>query len=59
MCVCLCAVAVFSKGQVWSERYRFLARGGGYVWVETQASVVHNQRTDKPQSIVCVHHVLR
>ena len=49
---------LFSKGQVMTDRYRFLAKHGGYVWVTTQATIIYNNRTHRPESIVCVHYVL-
>ncbi|XP_076099182.1 hypoxia-inducible factor 1-alpha-like isoform X1 [Mytilus galloprovincialis] len=53
-----CYKQLFSKGQVMTERYRFLARNGGYVWVITQATIIYNNRTHRPESVVCVHYVL-
>ncbi len=52
-------VSVFSKGQMVTDRYRFLANGGGYAWVETQATVITHPQTEKPQCVVCIHSVLR
>ncbi|GFO15879.1 hypoxia-inducible factor 1 alpha [Plakobranchus ocellatus] len=49
---------LFSKGQTMTEPYRFLAKEGGYLWVVTQATVINNSRTLKPQSVVCVHYVV-
>lgn len=49
---------LFSKGQMWTDSYRFLACGGGYVWLETQATVVHNSKTDKPHCVLCVHYLI-
>jgi hypothetical protein len=48
---------VISKGQTETNRYRFLARNGGYVWIVTQATVVFDKQ--KPQSVVCVNYVIR
>ena len=50
---------VFSKGQTITGLYRFLAKGGGYVMVETQATVIYNTRTEKPEHVVCVNYVVR
>lgn len=36
-----------------------LAKQGGYVWVETQATVIYNTKNSQPQCIVCVNYVLR
>ncbi|XP_037829359.1 endothelial PAS domain-containing protein 1b [Kryptolebias marmoratus] len=47
-----------SKGQAASSQYRMLAKNGGYVWVETQGSVIYNSRNSQPQCIVCINYVL-
>ncbi|XP_033873063.1 endothelial PAS domain-containing protein 1-like isoform X2 [Acipenser ruthenus] len=47
-----------TKGQVVSSQYRMLAKHGGYVWVETQGTVIYNTRNSQPQCIVCVNFVL-
>lgn len=51
--------AVFAKGQVTTGQYRMLAKKGGFVWVETQATVIYNPKNSQPQCIVCVNYVLR
>ncbi|XP_033733955.1 hypoxia-inducible factor 1-alpha-like isoform X2 [Pecten maximus] len=48
---------LFAKGQMMTGQYRFLVKQGGFVWVITQATVIYNSRTQKPQCIVCVHYV--
>ncbi|XP_077351069.1 endothelial PAS domain-containing protein 1b [Festucalex cinctus] len=47
-----------SKGQAVSGQYRMLAKSGGFVWVETQGTVIYNGRNSQPQCIVCVNYVL-
>ncbi|KAM8945434.1 LOW QUALITY PROTEIN: endothelial PAS domain-containing protein 1 [Pelodytes ibericus] len=47
-----------TKGQVVTGQYRMLAKHGGYVWVETQGTVIYNTRNSQPQCIVCVNYVL-
>ncbi|XP_061083540.1 endothelial PAS domain-containing protein 1b isoform X1 [Conger conger] len=47
-----------SKGQAVSGLYRMLAKHGGYVWVETQGTVIYNNRNSQPQCIVCINYVL-
>ncbi|XP_054827036.1 hypoxia-inducible factor 1-alpha isoform X2 [Eublepharis macularius] len=49
---------MFAKGQVTTGQYRMLAKRGGYVWVETQATVIYNTKNSQPQCIVCVNYVL-
>ncbi|KAI4804723.1 hypothetical protein KUCAC02_026340 [Chaenocephalus aceratus] len=45
---------LFAKGQVSTGQYRMLAKRGGFVWVETQATVIYNNKNSQPQCIVCV-----
>nr|WNN25268.1 hypoxia-inducible factor 1 [Phoronopsis harmeri] len=49
---------LFSKGQSQIGQYRFLAKHGGYVWVITQATIIHHSKTQKPQCVVCVNFVI-
>ncbi|KAK6304496.1 hypothetical protein J4Q44_G00250820 [Coregonus suidteri] len=35
-----------------------LAKRGGFVWVETQATVIYNNKNSQPQCVVCVNFVL-
>ncbi|XP_075470956.1 hypoxia-inducible factor 1-alpha isoform X2 [Ascaphus truei] len=49
---------MFTKGQVTTGQYRMLAKQGGYVWVETQATVIYNTKNSQPQCVVCVNYVL-
>ncbi|CAF96125.1 unnamed protein product [Tetraodon nigroviridis] len=50
---------LLSKGQVSTSRYRFLANHGGFVWAETQATVLYNGKTSQPEAIVCLNFILR
>ncbi|KAG7298211.1 hypothetical protein JYU34_019022 [Plutella xylostella] len=50
--------ALFSKGQCETGQYRFLAKAGGYAWVQTQATLVTDKQ-QKPVAVVCVNHVIR
>ncbi|XP_071383835.1 hypoxia inducible factor 1 subunit alpha a [Centroberyx affinis] len=49
---------LFAKGQVSTGQYRMLAKRGGFVWVETQATVIYNNKNSHPQCVVCVNFVL-
>ncbi|XP_017164379.1 endothelial PAS domain-containing protein 1-like [Poecilia reticulata] len=35
-----------------------LAKNGGYVWVETQGTVIYNSRNSQAQCIMCINYVL-
>ncbi|XP_068766659.1 hypoxia-inducible factor 3-alpha, partial [Struthio camelus] len=50
--------ALLSKGQAVTNQYRFLAKRGGYLWAQTQATVIANSRSAQPEGIVCLHFVL-
>ncbi|KAL7848852.1 hypothetical protein SRHO_G00204750 [Serrasalmus rhombeus] len=49
---------LFSKGQVCTSQYRFLAKNGGFVWSETQATVLYNGKTSQPEAVVCLNFIL-
>ena len=42
-----------------TKYYRFLAKDGGWVWVQSYATIVHNSRSSRPHCIVSVNYVLR
>uniref|UniRef100_A0A8C9RJ43 SIM bHLH transcription factor 1a n=1 Tax=Scleropages formosus TaxID=113540 RepID=A0A8C9RJ43_SCLFO len=44
------------KGQVTTKYYRFLAKQGGWVWVQSYATIVHNSRSSRPHCIVSVNY---
>ncbi|XP_016431291.1 single-minded homolog 1-like [Sinocyclocheilus rhinocerous] len=46
------------KGQVTTKYYRFLSKHGGWVWVQSYATIVHNIRSSRPHCIVSVNYVL-
>ncbi|XP_070825938.1 hypoxia inducible factor 1 subunit alpha, like [Chaetodon trifascialis] len=49
---------LLSKGQVSTSRYRFLANSGGFVWAETQATVLYSSKTSQPEAVVCLNFIL-
>uniref|UniRef100_A0A8C2WVG4 Hypoxia inducible factor 1 subunit alpha, like n=1 Tax=Cyclopterus lumpus TaxID=8103 RepID=A0A8C2WVG4_CYCLU len=49
---------LLSKGQVSTRHYRFLANSGGFVWAETQATVLYSSRTSQPEAVVCLNYIL-
>ena len=51
---------VITKGQIQTPPYRFLAKQGGYAWVQTQATVVSvSNQNFRSQAVVCIHTRLR
>ncbi|XP_052744101.1 hypoxia-inducible factor 1-alpha isoform X2 [Bicyclus anynana] len=49
--------SLFSKGQCETGQYRFLAKSGGYAWVQSQATVITDKQ-QKPISVICVNYVI-
>lgn len=56
---CFIVIPVLNKGQVTSRYYRFLTKSGGWVWMQSYATIVHNSRSSRPHCIVSVNYVLR
>ncbi|XP_071656965.1 hypoxia-inducible factor 3-alpha isoform X5 [Patagioenas fasciata] len=50
---------LLSKGQAVTRPYRLLARPGGFLWAQTQATVMGSGRGAPPEGVVCVTFVLR
>ncbi|KAF7643483.1 hypothetical protein LDENG_00238600 [Lucifuga dentata] len=46
------------KGQVTTKYYRMLSKRGGWVWLQSYATIVHNSRSSRPHCIVSVNYVL-
>ncbi|CAB1352405.1 unnamed protein product, partial [Coregonus sp. 'balchen'] len=46
------------KGQVTTKYYRMLSKHGGWVWVQSYATIVHNSRSSRPHCIVSINYVL-
>ncbi|XP_031627182.1 protein single-minded isoform X2 [Contarinia nasturtii] len=46
------------KGQVTTRYYRFLTKSGGWIWMQSYATVVQNSRSSRPLCIVSVNYVL-
>lgn len=53
-----CHKILIEKGQVTTKYYRFLTKGGGWVWMQSYATIVHNTRSSRPHCIVSVNYVL-
>jgi len=46
------------KGQVTTKYYRLLTKNGGWGWMQSYATIVHNTRSSRPHCIVSVNYVL-
>ncbi|XP_012277983.1 single-minded homolog 2 [Orussus abietinus] len=46
------------KGQVTTRYYRFLTKSGGWIWMQSYATMVYNTRSSRRHCIVSVNYVL-
>ncbi|XP_028393358.1 hypoxia-inducible factor 1-alpha-like isoform X2 [Dendronephthya gigantea] len=53
-----CHKTLLTKGQSVSGYYRILAKYGGWVWVQTKASIVYASKTCQPQFVLCIHYAI-
>merc|ERR1712156_680492 len=51
-------LTLLHKGQASTRYFRWLTRSGGWVWVQSYATIVHNSRSSRPHCIVAVNYVL-
>ena len=49
---------MLSKGQASTKYYRFLTKSGGWVWVQSYCTIVHNSRSSRPHCVVSVNYVI-
>ena len=52
-------VVVLNKGQVLTDYYRLMNRHGGYVWLQTCATIICNAKNVDEQNIIAINYVLR
>nr|QHX41464.1 hypoxia-inducible factor 1-alpha-like protein [Halisarca dujardinii] len=53
-----CAEGVFEKGEGISGYYRFVAKSGVLIWLQTRAVLVCDSLSGKPQSLMCFNFVI-
>ncbi|XP_023241896.1 single-minded homolog 1-like isoform X1 [Centruroides sculpturatus] len=49
---------LLTKGQVTTKYYRFLHNKGGWVWIQSHATIIHNSRSSRPHCIVSINYVI-
>ena len=52
-------LTVLSKGQVLTDYYRLMNKHGGFIWIQTCATVLHNAKSPDEQNIIAINYVLR
>jgi len=50
---------VLNKGQSITDYYRLMTGGGGYIWIQTVASVICNSKNIDEMNIVAINYVIR
>jgi len=51
---------VLGKGQAATGLYRFLAKHGGYVWMQTSAALSGDENSERREKcVICVNYVIR
>ncbi|VDL91904.1 unnamed protein product [Schistocephalus solidus] len=53
-----CHEILLNKSQVTTSYYRLLTKNGGWVWIQSYATIVHNSRSSRPNCIVSLNYVL-
>ncbi|KAK9499120.1 hypothetical protein O3M35_003625 [Rhynocoris fuscipes] len=51
-------IDLINKGQVLTHYYRVMSKNGGYVWIQTCATVVSTSKNAEEQNIICVNYVV-
>ncbi|XP_059082432.1 single-minded homolog 1-like isoform X1 [Tigriopus californicus] len=51
-------VTLLSKGQASTKYFRFMTKSGGWVWMQSYMTIVHNSRSSRPHCIVSVNYTL-
>ncbi|XP_069500864.1 endothelial PAS domain-containing protein 1-like [Ambystoma mexicanum] len=49
---------LLSKGQTSTTQYRMLSKHGGYIWIQTDATLVYTGRHFQAESVVCMNYIL-
>lgn len=55
----VCVSPVLRKGQVVTGYYRWLQRRGGYLWVQSCATVSINHKAPHERNVIWVNYILR
>ncbi|KAI8477606.1 Neuronal PAS domain-containing protein 3, partial [Branchiostoma belcheri] len=50
--------SLINKGQVVSSYYRWILKNGGYIWVQTCATVTFNTKNNNEKSVIFINYVL-
>lgn len=51
--------SVMNKGQCVTKYYRWIQKNGGYIWIQSSATIAINAKNASEKNIVWVNYVLR
>lgn len=53
------SVSVMNKGQCVTKYYRWIQKNGGYIWIQSSATITINAKNANEKNIIWVNYVLR
>lgn len=53
------SVSVMNKGQCVTKYYRWIQKNGGYIWIQSSATIAVNVKNASEKNIIWVNYVLR
>lgn len=60
---CFCCVYIFlpvlNKGQCVTKYYRWMQKNGGYIWIQSSATIAVNAKNASEKNIIWVNYLLR
>lgn len=56
--LCLC-FSVMNKGQSVTKYYRWIQKNGGYIWIQSSATIAVSAKNSSEKNIIWVNYVLR
>lgn len=58
-CMFLCLLSVMNKGQCVTKYYRWIQKNGGYIWIQSSATIAINAKNANEKNVIWVNYVLR
>ena len=54
-----CNTLVLTKGQVITKYYRWMNKNGGWVWMQTKASLIPHPDNPEIKQMLCLNYIVR
>ena len=58
-CLVLCFSLVLTQGQCVTKYYRWMQKNGGYIWIQSSATIAINAKNANEKNIIWVNYLLR